>query len=236
MCQFINKRKKRYYSNLDHKMFDNNKLFWQQIKPLFSDKKGAKQDCVTIVENSKTYTENKEVAEKLNNFFVDAVDELGIQPFVTPDESKNCSDKISDIVASYETHPSIVKIKENVQVDQKFIFTDITSSIVQEEIKKLNPKKSCINNDIPAKILISSSDLVSECLSKIYNECKDRQEFPTSMKIADVILVYKPNEKNEKTLKKNYRPISLTPLVSKVFERHMFKEIRQISIPLPLWL
>ena len=38
-------------------------------------------------------------------------------------------------------------------------------------------------------------------------------------------LVYKPSEKNEKIFKKNYRPVTLTPIASKVFERVMFEEI-----------
>ena len=37
----LTKEKKEYYNNLDLRIFDNNKLFWQKIKPLFSDKKGA---------------------------------------------------------------------------------------------------------------------------------------------------------------------------------------------------
>ena len=45
------------------------------------------------------------------------------------------------------------------------------------------------------------------------------------MKVADVTPVHKPNQKNEKVYKKNYRPVSLTPIVSKVFERNMFNEI-----------
>ena len=45
-----------------------------------------------------------------------------------------------------------------------------------------------------------------------------------SLKIADVFPVHK---KDEKTLLKNYRPISLIPLVSKLFERNMYNQISQ---------
>ena len=47
------------------------------------------------------------------------------------------------------------------------------------------------------------------------------------MKLPDVIPVYKPNEKNERVFKKNYRPVSLTPIVSKAIARNMFTEISQ---------
>ena len=39
--------------------------------------------------------------------------------------------------------------------------------------------------------------------------------------------MYKPNGKHEKVFKKNYRPVSLIPVVSKVFEKTMFNEINQ---------
>ena len=74
---------------------------------------------------------------------------------------------------------------------------------------------------------MGNSDIVCDLLAKIYNKSEDYQNYPTSMKIAGVIPIYKPNEKNERVFKNNYRPVSLTPIVSKVFERNMFNEISQ---------
>ena len=34
----LKREKKKYYNNLDIRIFDNNKTFWQRVKPLFSDK------------------------------------------------------------------------------------------------------------------------------------------------------------------------------------------------------
>ena len=66
-------------NNLNIKLFDDNKTLWQQIKPLFSDKKSTAQNSITIIDDDIVYTEQKEVAEKLNNFFVDAIDDLEIE-------------------------------------------------------------------------------------------------------------------------------------------------------------
>ena len=63
------KEKKRYYNNLDLRIFDDNKRFWRCVKPLFSDKHKAFDRNIVIVENDQIYSDNKEVAEKLNNFF-----------------------------------------------------------------------------------------------------------------------------------------------------------------------
>ena len=48
-------------------------------------------------------------------------------------------------------HPSILKIKENVKVENKFKFTDTTPKDIKDEINKLNPRKASVENDIPKK-------------------------------------------------------------------------------------
>ena len=83
-------------------------------------------------------------------------------------------------------------------------------------------KKAGIQNDLPAKILRGSSDIVSKYLSKIYNTATKETTFPQSLKVADVTPIHK---KEDKTMKKNYRPIGLIPITSKLFERNMYNQI-----------
>ena len=87
------------------------------------------------------------------------------------------------------------------------------SLLFQDEILKLNTKKANVENDIPARILIGSNDTTSTYLSEIYNTSKSQYDFPMALKLADVIPIHKTDEK---TIMKNYRPISLLPIVSKL--------------------
>ena len=41
--QLVKTEKKKYYNDLDTKIFADNKIFWKRIKPLFSDKKNHLQ-------------------------------------------------------------------------------------------------------------------------------------------------------------------------------------------------
>ena len=75
------------------------------------------------------------------------------------------------------------------------------------------------------QLKMGNSDIVCEPLSNIYNIYKNNRKYPISLKIADVIPIHKPNEKNEKLYKQIYRSVNLIPIVSKVFERNMFNEI-----------
>ena len=50
----------------------------------------------------------------------------------------------------------------------------------------------------------------------VFETTLKEEKFPDIWKIANVVLFHKKEEKN---LLKNYRPISLLPIFSKVFER-----------------
>ena len=65
----LKKEKEMYYSNLDLKVIEDNKKFWQNVKPLFSGNSKSKTN-ITIVENDDDVTVTGEVAEILNNCFI----------------------------------------------------------------------------------------------------------------------------------------------------------------------
>ena len=90
------------------------------------------------------------------------------------------------------------------------------------EIGRLNPKKATSFKNIPAKVLKSSSEICSESLQRIFNDCVQNGLFPDLLKLADVTSLHKTEEK---TRKKNYRPVSVLPTVSNVFERLLDKQI-----------
>ena len=216
----LKKEKRKYYNNLDPKIFKDNKTFWQRVKPIFSDKHKGVQSDIIIVENGETISDKKEVAEKLNNFFIEAVDNLDIEPYLLHNNST--TGNINDIVDKYKNHPSIKKIKENIKDENKFSFKDTTPQKLQSQILHLDTKKAMVQNDIPTKILIKTNDIVSSHLSNFFNKSKNIQHYPTMLKVADVTPLHK---KDEKTLTKNYRPVSLIPIVSKLYERNMYNQI-----------
>ena len=71
-------------------------------------------------------------------------------------------------------------------------------------------------------MLITTNEITSGFITKMYNDSKDDQIFPDSLKNAEVIPIHK---KEEKTNKENYRHVSLLPTISKLFERDMYNQI-----------
>ena len=54
------------------------------------------------------------------------------------------------------------------------------------------------------------------------NQSVDTNTFPDALKLADVVPVYK---KEDPLDKKNYRPVSVLPCLSKLFERVLLEQI-----------
>ena len=71
-------------------------------------------------------------------------------------------------------------------------------------------------------MLIETNDISSVFLTQIYNASKEDRIFPETLKNADVVPIHK---KEERTKKENYRPVSLIPIVSKLFERQMYNKL-----------
>ena len=108
------------------------------------------------------------------------------------------------------------------------------------KLTNLTQRKEPWKFDLPAKVLIGANDIIAGHLSNIYNNSRYDKNFPNSLKLSDVTPIHK---KEERTKKENYRPVSLLPIVSKLFERNMYNQIhsyilvyRQIPFTLFLWI
>ena len=100
------------------------------------------------------------------------------------------------------------------------MFKEASLEDIEKEMLHLNPKKAGKFRNIPPKILRNNINVCSETLNKSFNDTVIHCEFPHELKKTDVIPVFK----NADPIKaKNYRPVSVLPVVSKVFERMMHK-------------
>ena len=107
-----------------------------------------------------------------------------------------------------------------------FSFNFISHGDVVKEPNKLKSKKASQKTDIPIKIVKENVDIISHFLYHNFNNSLSCSTFPTGMKYADVTPIHKKNDGTDKT---NYRPISILPNLSKVYERLMYNQ-QQISV------
>ena len=84
------------------------------------------ENDLTLMEIDIITSDNKEVAEKFNHFFNEAVENLDIELFLTENMGDQLTCNLQEKLNKYDDHPSIKKINENVKLDKKFSFNDIT--------------------------------------------------------------------------------------------------------------
>ena len=216
--QQLRKTKKDFYNNLKINQVTDNKVFWKVVKPSFSDKV-IKNNNIILVENDQIISKEVELAEVFNNYFGNIVKNLNIESR----ELKNLDiDPVINAIKNYQNHPSIKKIEASLEQKETFSFNLSSFDNVFEEIKKLDNSKTSQQSDIPTKIIKQNINIFTQFLHTSYNNMLEFSIFPNEMKNADVIPIYKKDSRSDK---ENYRPVSILPNISKVFERLLFKQL-----------
>ena len=105
-----------------------------------------------------------------------------------------------------------------------FNFNHVSSDTIFKEIVSLDTNKATHSDDVPTKIVKANADLFSIFASNAFNEFVVSCKFLFVLKLADVKPVHKKASRLEKT---NYRPVSLLPNISKIFERCMHRQISE---------
>ena len=89
-------------------------------------------------------------------------------------------------------------------------------------ISKLNTRKATGVDGLSAKILKLTSFGIVGSLTKLFNFCLNHCEIPTEWKSANVSPVFKKGKAEDVS---NYRPISVLPVIAKLFEKIIYSQI-----------
>ena len=146
----------------------------------------------TLVANGKVRTEPKEKAEMLNDQFT------------------------SVFTQSQQNHPDVIPSPYPPMPQINIAEAGVTSLL-----RKLNPKKACGADKIPATFLKNCAEEISPILTVIIQKSLDSKQVPSDWKKAVVSPVFK---KGDKSNPENYRPISLTSICCKISEHVIVSE------------
>ena len=89
-------------------------------------------------------------------------------------------------------------------------------------LKNLNPNKSPGPDKISGHLLKGCARSIALPLKILFNLSFKTGSLPTEWKLAHIVPVHKKNDKNKI---ENYRPISLTCIISKIFEKFVRDEL-----------
>ena len=139
------------------------------------------------------------------------------------------SDYFQSVYSKYQSDAPIFnseqlksKLKRRTENTDPFNIDIVTEHDVLKTLEKLNPNKSTGLDQIGPKILKLSAPLITRALTHIMNISIAMSEYPELLKKAKIIPVFKKGCKNKP---ENYRPISILPTLSKIFEKHVSSSI-----------
>ena len=99
---------------------------------------------------------------------------------------------------------------------------NISSEVIFQLIKNLDPNKAHGHDEIPEQMLKLCAPSICKPLTLLLENCLRSGEFPNVWKRSNIVPVHK---KGDKQLIKNYRPMSLFPICRKLMEKLMFNSI-----------
>ena len=209
VTRLIRRSKATHTRALFRESINKPKDFWKQLKKCYPVKDSRTQQAKVFKVNDKEINDKRTIANEFCQFFT----AIG----------KNLQSKIlslSDIVWKAQDHSQLhQKMNPN---NNSFEFTATSPREVLAIIKKLKRKVSEGYDEIPASLIIDGAEELAVPLSHLINRCLAHSVFPTAEKCAKITPVHKSDEK---TVMDNYRPISVLPVLSKVFERIVHNQL-----------
>ena len=202
--KLIRQAKIKYYSD----QFDKNKLnirhTWSTIKEILNKCKDKKDFPTFFTIKGENITDKTDISNSFNSFFANIGANLS-------NDIKYMDNKT---VSSY--------LKQ--RVVSSFRFECVNKTDVTKMIKNLASKNSSGHDGISARFIKRTLETITPSLTHIVNQSLCTGIFPDRLKITKVIPLFK---KGDQYILDNYRPISLLPVISKVFEKIIFNQLYQ---------
>lgn len=201
--QNIRVAKKMYFHSCFENFKDDIKKTWATINSLLNRARTKSDFPESFLIRGQSVTDPKVISNEFNNFFVNVGTNL-TENIITPQNRT---------FQEYLTSPST----------QQFYFHSVERNDVLKIIDQLKPKTSSGVDGLSNKLLKFIKYEICDSLTLIINQSIHSGIFPEQLKLARVLPLFK---KGVNSVFDNYRPISLLPSISKVFERVMHHQIQ----------
>ena len=191
-----------YYSNqLDKNKFDIKKT-WSIINEVTGREK-KKLSCLPqkVIINNKVITSEKQICQEFNKYFVNVGASLA-----------------SNIVQSTRKFDEYLGEKPRTSICNE----KINKLEFNKALFELKRNKSCGYDDITSNVAIYVMDSIRKPLFYLIAFSFENSIFPDKLKSAKIHPVFKKGDRSSIC---NYRPISLLPVFSKIFERVIYNRI-----------
>lgn len=186
--------KRQYYQNKVNKSENMTKCVWGIVHELNNrEQSTSKHGDIELNINGKIVKNSKVVSQHFNNFFVEAprkvIENIPITNRITEDPYYN---------------------------EHSFFLNKLTEDEIINIInQKLKSKYSTGFDNIPSFLIKRCLSVIVAPLTYLVNKSFECGAFPEKLKVNKVVPIHKKGEKRNAS---NYRPVTLTSPLSKIFE------------------
>ena len=196
----IRKAKNDYYKNLFERNTGNIKETWKLLNEVMDrDKKSEKIKC--ILDGGVEIENDQAIADIFGEYFHKVPLDL---------DAGICDTGVDPL--SFLSEPS----------DSLLVtFEPCTPMECYKIIKDMKITKQNLNS-IPVRLFVSNGDILSLVICDMINRAMGSGIFPDLLKVARVVPIYKKGDARNPS---NYRPISLLPYLSKIYEKIIYSRL-----------
>ena len=200
--------KKMFYHTYFEKYTKNIKMTWKGINEITGRKRSNNNVITKLRCPDKTISENpEEIPNIINKYFASI--------------GHNLASNLPASTRSYDSYLSAYHIRDS------FAFQLVTPSEIETEILQ-TPNDKCYGLDsCPISLLKSARHLISGTLSYLLNTSILIGVYPSKLKYAKVIPIFKENDPLDST---NYRPISLLSIFNRIFEKVIYRQLNNFLV------
>ena len=102
------------------------------------------------------------------------------------------------------------------------LFSVVTQDEVEQLLKILDPRKATGSDNLPTSLLKVSASQIAPAVCNLFNSILQTGVIPEAFKFATITPVYKAGDPASAS---NYRPISLLPVLSKLLEKVVVRQL-----------
>lgn len=209
VIKLIKTQKQKYYNDLFQDSYSKPKKMWEVINSLALNKTKDSSALPKLKSGSELVTEGNLVCNLFNTFF-----------------SSIGSDLANNIPNKYhmETGNILMHDHDHTHTTTLSEFTPCTIHEISKLIDDLDNNTSTGLDGISTKTIKCIKDIIVQKLTDCINMCLYCGVFPDSLKVAKVSPIFKSGSRTDPS---NYRPVSVLPVISKIFERVLYNRLNE---------
>ena len=201
LCRDINKArrqlKRTYFKEKLEETNGNLRATWQILGEAIRGRSSIKggESCKYFEKEGAGITDGKDIADGFCDFYCN----------VGP-----------NLAARIKQDDSVFLDYMGDSVSENLIWRPTTPREVEEICRGLDPGKGMGWDGVSPKVIKAVAAELSGSLSRLFNCCMREGHYPACFKVAKVIPVFKSEDPTQFS---NYRPVSVLPILSQVFEK-----------------